>query len=218
MLRAEFRPVDVHTTDGARFYRVAGDDRDHPSVTTVLAATGARKWGLERWRAKLGPELAATVSAIAADRGRQLHARIQHHRANPFAAYAPSGIDPWWASIRSYVRFLASASTAIAVELPMVHDVDGFGGTPDDVSMVAGELVITDWKTATAPVSPHVLTEYATQLAGYADLTAWNVGARPRYGVIGVAIAHAAPQIVRVDFDRALDEWRDRLRSYHGDA
>jgi ABC-2 type transport system permease protein len=44
----------------------------------------------------------------------------------------------------------------------------------------------------------------AAQLAGYADLVAWNIGARPRYGVVAVAIIASAfaSLAISVGFDR----------------
>lgn len=205
--------ISIISVEGARLYRPDGEDEVYPSVTTILAATGPRKYGLERWKAQHG-EAGDVLRDIAANRGKRLHAAIAHFRST---GEAPKNPDPFWLSVESFVRFLCGMFPRFAAEHPMIHAVDGYGGTPDDVSVTADhQLVIHDWKSGTKPKDKAQLEECFVQIGGYADLVAFNSESRPTRAAVVVAIPNREPQVVPVNLARWVPEWRRRLEMYKG--
>ena len=201
------------TEAGGRRYLAGGDS--FPSVSEVLSATAGRRWGLEQWRRNLGEEAAGEVAEIARQRGRLLHRQIHAYRQSGEVPEEPS---VWWLSAWPTIQALPSISTVLLAEQPVIHPVDRYGGTPDEVSRMHGRartLAIHDWKTSAEQRSPALLADYEDQLAGYADLVAWELGERPRLAVLVIAIPGRPAQVHRVDLEAALPRWRARLAEYH---
>lgn len=60
-----------------------------------------------------------------------------------------------------------SDAIIVATEIPLVSQKYGYGGTPDAIAKVKGDLCLMDWKT-----SARVYTDHLLQLAAYRQL--WN--------------------------------------------
>jgi hypothetical protein len=203
--------IAIDDTTSARHY-VDPLGARWPSVSTVLAATAGKRWGLERWRRNLGEETAEQVGEIARHRGTVLHRQI--------LAYMRTGVVPaeptvWWKSLWPLVRGLRAMGEVVLAEQPLIHELEGYGGTPDLVLRVAGRLLIIDYKTSDAIRPPALLRDYADQVAGYADLVAWHLGERPELAQVVVAVPGVeGGQQHTVDLAEALPRWRDRLAAY----
>lgn len=205
--------ITVHHERGVRWY-TDGALRV-PAVSEILAATRGRVWGLEVWRRQLGDRTADEVAAMAAARGTTLHRQV--------AAYRERGVIPdeptcWWRSVWPTVQALGEISSPLLVETPLLHPLDLYGGTPDDVSRMADRrrsMVVRDWKTANEPKTRAQLQEHEDQLAGYCDLVAWHLDERPTAAEVVVALPTGPAQVHRVDLPAALDRWRARRDEYH---
>lgn len=201
--------IEVVSSGGARHYRDSG--LVVPSVSTVLGATGPRRWGLERWRQRLG-DAADDVAAVAASRGTLLHQQILRYRATGEAPEEPS---PWWESVLPTVRALRQIAELVMAEVPLVHPLAGYGGTPDEVCRIAGRLVVHDWKTSIDPRKPAHLHDYSCQLAAYCDLVELELGERPTSAVVVIGLIGRPAQVVPVRLPEATVHWRERLEDYY---
>jgi hypothetical protein len=62
-----------------------------------------------------------------------------------------------------YQQWAAQSSLRIvAQEMPLVSDAYGFGGTPDAIGEIDGQLCLVDWKTSNG-----VYSDYLLQIAAY---------------------------------------------------
>lgn len=198
-------------SNGMRWYETH-DGARYPSVTTVLGATAPRAWGLERWRANLG-EHADAVTEVAAQRGKRLHSEVHYYFSTLEEPAEPSS---WWASVAPLVKMLRSAALSWWCEESMVHEVDGYAGTPDLVIDLDGELVVFDWKSRLdAKPVPARTHEQMLQSAGYVDLAAHALARRPKRAVVVTALPHGASPIQTVvPLQTALPVWRERFAAF----
>ena len=165
-------------------YRAADGDRI-PSVSAILSRfkdSGAlMKWAYSTGRdhgrlEALGLEAPASlydVSGKAADIGTAAHAMVEL-RIN---GQEPTGAETYLAlpesdrpkaanAFHMYEQWASMSSVEILhQELPMVSEVYRFGGTPDAIGKVNGELCLIDWKTSNG-----VYSDYLLQLAAYRAL------------------------------------------------
>jgi hypothetical protein len=202
--------ITIENDAGGRHYRTPIGR--WPSVSTVLERTAGKRWGLDRWRQGLGEDNAAVVSEIARRRGHVLHREIVHYLTT---GETPREVSVWWRSVWPTVRPLRAMGAVVLAERPLVHPLDRYGGTPDLVLLVAGRLVLYDWKTSAEPRPLALLLDYEDQLAGYADLVEWDQNRRPDLALVVVAIPEAPAQVHKVDLTAALPRWRGRLAQYH---
>ena len=155
-----------------------------PGVTTII---GKRKdpGGLIHWAWKLGTEGVDYRKARddAADAGTLAHAMIEEHihgrdpmaltRQGKFAnigkAYStdPEVIARAEKAFGAFVSWEKSNGLTIEeTEMPLVSEEHRFGGCPDAVGRIGGELVLLDWKTG------RTYPDHLIQLAAYREL--WN--------------------------------------------
>jgi hypothetical protein len=146
-----------------------------PGTTTVIGASlGWSKGALLYWawqEGKAGRDYRQTQSD-AADAGTMAHAMVEaaiHEgefippsTAPPdqvrLARLAFSAFEEW---------FQGSRIDLVETEMHLVSQRYRFGGTPDAVGRIKGQLTLLDWKT-----SKGIYAEYLIQLAAYAYL--WN--------------------------------------------
>lgn len=196
--------------DGLRHYAVPGVGL-LPSVTTVLAATGGRAWGLERWRESLGAKAADAVTQIAADRGHALHWQIEAYLRE---GRAPAERSTWWRSVESTVEMFATCGRLLLCEGAVWDEEAQAAGTLDMTAELHDMLYLLDWTSAAEPKDRASLERKGVQLAGYADLCHTTYGRRPDVALIVVAIPEQPAQVRRVNLQTAGVEWRRRLAKY----
>lgn len=110
------------------------------------------------------------VSAKAADIGTAAHAMVEVHidGGNPYMVSAllelPEEDRPKAVNAFDMYREWAAMSNleVLHQEMQLVSEKYRFGGTPDAVGLVRGQLCLVDWKTSNA-----VYGDYLMQLAAY---------------------------------------------------
>jgi hypothetical protein len=145
-----------------------------PSVTTVISQNlGWNKSALMDWANKCGLDgkRHRDVAAAAARAGTLCHAMIDCHikgRCCSTAGYDSEVIEK---AQRGFENFLSWSSTVdltpLVTEKPMVSEKHRYGGKPDFIGTVNGELSLVDWKT-----SDDVYPDMLIQVAAYGGL--WN--------------------------------------------
>jgi len=148
-----------------------------PSVTTILGRF-KESGGLIRWaynQGKEGKDLYETKTA-AADAGTMAHAAIELYinDKDPQEAFVGAADDIISKAKGAFSAYLTwerhTKLKIITQEVQLVCELYRFGGTPDAIGEIDGELCLLDWKT-----SNDIYSDYLIQLAAYGWLIGYGV-------------------------------------------
>lgn len=159
--------MNLRTKAHTRYYLNTGDAI--PGVTAVLSILN--KPALVVWANRLGLQGIDSTKYRdkAADVGTITHLLIMAHLTKQevdLTEYATQDIDTAKQCVNSYYEWEKSHRVEpILVESPLSSDIYGYGGTPDCLAKVNGELELIDFKTSTA-----IWNDYFYQLAAYRQL------------------------------------------------
>ena len=162
-------------------YRLA-DGARVPGTTTIIGRfkeSGALlKWAYRQGRehealaaaGKPAPRDLYEVTQAAADIGTVVHAMVEASIKGQDALAVLAASDLSGEAVKKaesgHRAYLSWASMTrleiVAQEIPLVSQAHRFGGTPDAIARVNGELCLVDWKTSNA-----VYSDYLLQLAAY---------------------------------------------------
>lgn len=166
------------------YFNAAGD---RIVGTTTILGRFKESGPLIKWawnEGREGRELYATRDT-AAEIGTAAHAMVEASiRGNdPEQALAESGLadehkDRARGAFRAYQTWASmSRLEIIDQEMQLVSEKYQFGGTPDAIGKVNGELCLVDWKTSNG-----VYSDYLLQLAAYRQLWEENHPDKPLNG------------------------------------
>lgn len=146
-----------------------------PGTTTVVGrfkeSGGLLQWAFQQGKA--GKSSLYEDSKKACDVGTAAHGMIECHINGTPVDDALQGLEPELASkaLNAFEQYLAwERQTKIKMlsryqEIQLVSPEFQFGGTPDAIGEIDGQIVLIDWKTSNA-----VYQDYLLQLAAYAHL------------------------------------------------
>ncbi len=146
-----------------------------PGTTTVIGRF-KDSGGLLQWAFKQGQSGAVHLyeqAEKAADIGTLAHSMVELHINGEDAMAALVGVpqDMQDKAVNAYEQFVKWASqTQVELlskyqEIQLVCPVLKFGGTPDAIGKIGGDIVLLDWKTSNG-----VYGDYLIQLAAYGHL------------------------------------------------
>jgi len=147
-----------------------------PGVTTVIGTSlGWNKGALIHWawtEGKEGRNYRDTQQS-AADAGTLAHAmveaRIRKQEFVPPTTASPDDLRLAGLSFSAFEEWFTSTRIELVeTEIHLVSEKYRFGGTPDAIGRIKGQLSLVDWKT-----SKGIYAEYLIQLAAYEHL--WNL-------------------------------------------
>lgn len=167
-------------------YRSKGGDK-LPSVTTILgrfkesgalmkwAYTTGRDHGRKEALGQEAPESLYDVSGKAADIGTAAHSMVEAHikgenpeRVSTLVVLSDEDQAKARNSFGTYLDWASmSKLEVVEQEIYLVSEAHKFGGTPDAIGLIGGELCLLDWKTSNG-----VYADYLLQIAAYGAL--WN--------------------------------------------
>ncbi len=159
--------MNMRTKAHTQYYLNTGDAI--PGVTTVLGILA--KPALVSWANRLGLQGIDSTKFRdkAADVGTITHLLIMAHLTRKeidLTEYSQQDIDTAQHCMMSYHEWeKAHKVEPLLVETPLSSDIYGYGGTPDCLAKVNGELELLDFKTSTA-----IWNDYFYQLAAYRQL------------------------------------------------
>ena len=196
MLIEEIKKSKPHTT-----YRLK-DGTMVPGVTTVLGVMN--KPALVPWANKLGLsgiEVGKYVDGLA-EIGSLAHAMIlcHLHKEKPdLSDSSPNQVSKAENCLCSFFEWEKQHTIEpMLLETPLVSETYGFGGTPDFVGRVDGQIEVIDFKTGKA-----IYEEHLYQAAAYEQLVAER------------ALSEALPgEVVGVDRLRILQIGRDETEGF----
>ena len=175
---APARRAKVHTV-----YRLK-DGTKVPGVTTVLGVIN--KPQLVKWANNLGLQGIDSSSYVDATAriGTLAHEMIQEYLGGPEwdrSAYTPEEIDTAENAVLSFYeweRQTGHKMETVAIEMPVVSETFGYGGTVDWLGYIDGKLWLVDIKT-----SKGLFPEHEYQVSAY-DRALFELG----YEVAGVRL------------------------------
>lgn len=159
--------MNQRTKAHTQYYLNTGDAI--PGVTTVLGILA--KPALVNWANRLGLQGIDSTKFRdkAADVGTITHLMIMAHLTRKeidLTEYSQQDIDTAQHCMKSYHEWeKAHKVEPLLVETPLSSDKYGYGGTPDCLAYINGELELLDFKTSTA-----IWNDYFYQLAAYRQL------------------------------------------------
>lgn len=144
--------------------------------TTTVAGRFKDSGGLLHWAFEQGRNGASRLyeeSEKAADVGTAAHGMIERHVNGEPPETALCGMDAALAekaqnAFAQYLKWAGQTKLKLLSkyqEIQLVCPVHRFGGTPDAIGEIDGEIVLLDWKTSNALYQDHLL-----QLAAYKHL------------------------------------------------
>lgn len=160
-----------------------------PGTTTIIGKF-KESGGLIQWAYKMGreheglarqgkdaPRHLYDVVDKAADIGTQAHELVELHIAEreiDFSTYDQKAKD----AFDAYLSWEGQSKLHIVEqEIMLVSEEYRFGGTPDAIGEIGGELCLVDWKTSNSVYLDHLI-----QLAAYRQLWNENNPQRPLTG------------------------------------
>ena len=162
-------PVEMvaEMVDGKRLYTTPEGNR-YPSITTVISNNSKKQAGLARWRARVGKEKAANISARSAGRGTKYHSIVEDHLNNQL-------------NLKDYNKFplpvlmfqhsrdtLDRINNIYLQEAALYSKHLEVAGRVDCIAEFDGKLSIIDFKTAAEPKKESYLYDYFVQETAYA--------------------------------------------------
>lgn len=151
-------------------YKLQGGDRV-PSVTTITGrfkdSGGLIHWawsqGIEGKDYRETKESAADVGAMVHD---WIDAYIHDDQRKAFDSATPAQRGLAEKGFESFLEWSTQVGLEVLeTEVPLVSEKHRFGGTFDALAVVAGRVILLDWKS-----SGGVYADYIVQLAGYREL------------------------------------------------
>jgi len=176
-----------------RYYDIGGTGV-FPSVTSILSAT-KDKSGLERWRKRIGYDMAAKISRDSADRGTVMHKLLEIYvdllhiadkQERIIKTYELAKVDD---EIKDFFFFFKKRGLVLFKNMINANGlIDNikknhlqevflwfkqgdiqYAGTVDNSSwMIDGRYIIIDYKTAMKPKIEKWIADYKLQAAAYA--------------------------------------------------
>ena len=145
--------LKTKTIDRKRYY-ITPDDKEYPSITTVLSNRG--KEGLFEWRKRVGNDVANYISRKAAKRGTSVHQMCEDYLNN--VGYENSS---WWSEKQKdflpFCLFNQLRNSALhrinnihAQECALYSDKYEVAGRVDCIAEYKNTLSIIDFKTSTS--------------------------------------------------------------------
>jgi len=145
------------------------DNKRVPGTTTIIGrfkdSGGLLYWAFEQGKAAERGEIERLYDKRdeAAESGTIAHAMVEAHiDGKPL----PDGPQDSVNAFKAYLTWESMTKLKIVEqEMPMVSEKYQFGGCPDAIGEIGGELCLVDWKTSNA-----VYSDYLIQLAAYKQL------------------------------------------------
>lgn len=185
-----------------------------PSVTTILSGTKDMTF-LKEWKKRIGEEKAEQIVKRSTRLGTGVHENLER--------YILEGTEP-----TGDIFTVAMTKKIIQNGLAKVDEIWGcevnvyadglYAGTTDAVGIHEGAQSIIDFKNARTFRKDEWITDYKLQTAAYALAHNEMFGTDIKKGVIMLATQQGHYQewiIEGEDFDKACEEWADRVSQYY---
>ena len=223
--------VELEEVDGKHYYLCDGNV--YPSVTTILDDT-ADKFNLDRWRIKVGADVAAHISKTSSDIGTAAHKFNEAYLNNHELSYE-AGEHTLYGKAHhiNMLPYLDQIGTIHGTEVRLVSKKHGFAGTVDCIGEYMtpeglesyrqnpwmggrhrGIVSVIDFKCKSKPQDKRWMKDHFLQVAAYAMAWEEMTGMKIDQGIILASNRHGTMQQFIVRFGRHGSDFLDRLARY----
>jgi genome maintenance exonuclease 1 len=199
----DYEDLNSITKDTGRKY-VIPNGTEYPSITTILSILS--KKAIDKWRKRVGEDVASRISYKASTRGTAVHEIIEKYLNNDVdykKGYMPSIIS----SLNDVKGVLNRIDEIYLQECALYSDHLGLAGRVDCIGKFDGELSVIDFKTSSKPKKVEWIESYFMQCAAYAIMWEERTKIPITKLVILIAVDNHEPQI----FIEHRDNWTKKL-------
>lgn len=151
--------------NGKRHYLLP-NGKKYPSVTTYLQSMG--KEGIEKWKQRVGPEVATATAKRARDRGTSVHESVEKYLKGKLT-YLDDVVLPYQDMVNGLTAFLDNRVDQIyGIELPLYSTRLRAAGTSDLLCRMDSVITMADFKTAEQVKREAWIQNYFIQATTYA--------------------------------------------------
>jgi genome maintenance exonuclease 1 len=189
-------PVEMSAAmiDNKRVYLTPDGDK-FPSVTTVIGNNAAKQAGLAKWRARVGTEKAANISARSSGRGTKYHSIAEDYFNNNLDLKKYREFPLPVLMFQHSRHVLDRINNIYLQEAALYSKYLKIAGRVDCIAEFDGELSIIDFKTAAEPKQEKYLYDYFVQETAYACMLQELYGLRVKKLVTIVACENGETQV-----------------------
>tara|TARA_R100000544_G_scaffold35643_1_gene23132 strand:- start:165 stop:845 length:681 start_codon:yes stop_codon:yes gene_type:complete len=199
--------------EGKRHYEITG--KKLPSVTTILSATESedKKSSLEQWRNLVGHDTARKITEEAAARGTAMHSILEHYVLGTNKLdMTETGTKAHEMAEEIIKRGLTNRLTEIWGSEVTLYYPGLYAGATDLVGIYDGVPSIIDFKQSNKMKRREWITDYFTQLGGYAMAHNYVYGTNITQGVNLICTKDNYYQEFIVDGQEFIDYQHEFLR------
>jgi len=217
----DLTPVEMtaEMVDGKRVYLTPSGNQ-YPSITTVISNNSKKQAGLARWRARVGKEKAANISARSAGRGTKYHSITEDYLNNRLNLKEYSKFPLPVLMFQHSKDVLDRINNIHLQEAALYSDHLEVAGRVDCIAEFDGVLSIIDFKTAAEPKKVSYLYDYFVQETAYACCLQELYNITVKQLVTIVACENGETQVVTVppkkEYLLRLIEYIDEYKIKHG--
>jgi len=208
----DYKPLERIDTGNGRRY-IVGEGRPLPSVTTILSKMKDMTH-LNEWRASVGVEKAAKITAEASGLGNGMHKNLERYILG----------DPMSGSFMSQTlakviikHGLSKVSEVWGTEVAL-YSTELYAGTTDLTGLHEGKPSIMDFKNSLRDKKREWIEDYFIQLCAYGLSHDEMYGTSIRKGVVMIATRDAKYQefiIEGAEFDHYTRLWLKKVEEYY---
>ena len=217
----DLTPVEMNAemVNGKRLYLTPSGNR-YPSITTVISNNAKKQAGLARWRARVGKEKAANISARSAGRGTKYHSITEDYLNNELDLKKYREFPLPVLMFQHSKDVLDRINNIQLQEAALYSDHLEVAGRVDCIAEFDGVLSIIDFKTAAEPKKIAHLYDYFVQETAYACCLQELYSVTVKQLVTIVACENGETQVVVVppkkEYLLRLIEYIDEYKTKHG--
>ena len=201
---------------GQRTYNV--DDKKIPSVTTILSATKSKEdmEGLQRWRDRVGEEVARKTMVDSATRGTEMHYVLENYiEGKGYINLTEKGAKARLMA-HEIVKNLGALEVVYGNEVSLYYE-ELYAGATDLVGLHGDKPTIIDFKQSNKPKREEYVEDYYYQIAAYSLAHKKNYGPIEQ-GLISICTKDLHYQNFKMNSEmlkRYEDKWLERVDQYY---
>ena len=212
-LPLRFEQAVLQETDTGHYYKTPTGNL-YPSSTTILGATNFTKDAiLNKWRDRIGHEVAKYITDESAIIGIEVHKMIECHIDGCFIDITPRLISN--AHFENLMPYINKIGNFYGNEICLWNDALRIAGTADCIAMYDGKLSIIDYKSKRRPQVKSWLTDHLLQLTSYAFMFQALQGVKIEQVVLLISNEQNSRQVFVEDPRNFFPDMLKRIKLYY---
>lgn len=201
-----------------RYYQIEG--KHYPSVTTILSATKpkATEDALERWKNRIGVDVAKDKFLSACARGTAMHNLCEAHLLDRELGEITDHVKPYWESIKPT---LSQITNVQMTEQRVHHPKLEYSGTLDCYATFRGvENTLIDFKSSDKykDLGRGYITDYCMQVVAYSAAVKELFDISTNQAAIIIGVPNRKAQVFVLTRELMLvywQLWKNRVKQFY---